>query len=153
MRKHPWWRGIRTWTNAVWSGPLLSKRPTFEMVARSRHPSAVPLALAACAVLAAACSTSPRPSATSRTTKTTAVPGTTVPATSPPTTAPPPFYKVTTGSVAGLGTVLVNGEGFTLYMFEPDKQSGSSTCHGECENVWPPVLLVDGVKARWPGLA
>ena len=112
---------------------------------------AVPLALAACAVLAAACSTSPGPSATSRTTKTVAAPAATFPATSPPTTAPPPFYKVTTGSVAGLGTVLVNGEGFTLYMFEPDKQSGSSACYGECENLWPPVLLVDGVKAPLAG--
>jgi predicted lipoprotein with Yx(FWY)xxD motif len=53
--------------------------------------------------------------------------------------------------VAGLGTVLVNGEGFTLYMFEPDKQSNSSTCYGECENLWPPVLLVDGVKAPLAG--
>ncbi len=112
---------------------------------------AVPSALAACAVLAAACSTSPVPSATSRTTTTTAAPATTVPATSPPTTAPPPFYKVTTAFVAGLGTVLVNGEGFTLYMFEPDEQSGSSTCYGECENLWPPVLLVDGVKAPVAG--
>ena len=40
----------------------------------------------------------------------------------------------------GLGTILVNGEGFTLYMFEPDKQSKDSTCYGECENLWPPVL-------------
>ncbi len=53
--------------------------------------------------------------------------------------------------MAGLGTVLVNGEGFTLYMFEPDRQSGKSTCYGECENLWPPVLLVDGVKAPTAG--
>ncbi len=58
---------------------------------------------------------------------------------------------VTTGDVAGLGTVLVNGEGMTLYMFEPDRQSGRSTCYGECENLWPPVLLVDGVKAPAAG--
>ena len=63
------------------------------------------------------------------------------------------FYEVTTASVAGLGTILVSGEGFTLYMFEPDGQSGKSTCYGECENLWPPVLLVNGVKAPAAGLA
>jgi predicted lipoprotein with Yx(FWY)xxD motif len=111
---------------------------------------AVPLALAACAVLAAACSSSPASTAATRTTTTTVVPATTVPTTSTTTTAPP-FYEVTTASVAGLGTVLVNGEGSTLYMFEPDRQSGTSTCYGECENLWPPVLLVDGVKAPLAG--
>jgi predicted lipoprotein with Yx(FWY)xxD motif len=112
---------------------------------------AVPLALAACAVLAAACSSSrDAATASSRTTTTTSAPASTVPSTSPPTTAPP-FYEVSTGSVAGLGTILVNGEGFTLYMFEPDRQSGKSTCFGECENLWPPVLLVDGVKAPVAG--
>jgi predicted lipoprotein with Yx(FWY)xxD motif len=75
----------------------------------------------------------------------------TAPVTSTTTTAPPPLYVVTTGHVAGLGTVLVDGEGLTLYMFEPDRQSGRSTCYGECENLWPPVLLVDGVKAPSAG--
>lgn len=50
-----------------------------------------------------------------------------------------------------MGTVLVNAEGLTLYMFEPDAQSGKSTCYGYCENLWPPVLLVDGVKAPEAG--
>ena len=63
----------------------------------------------------------------------------------------PLFYEVTTASVAGLGTILVSGEGFTLYMFEPDRQSGKSTCYGECENLWPPVLLADGVKTPLAG--
>jgi predicted lipoprotein with Yx(FWY)xxD motif len=109
------------------------------------------LSVTACAVLAAGCSSSPGvATATSRATTTTAVPATIAP-TSTPTTAVPPFYEVSTGSVAGLGTVLVNGEGFTLYMFEPDHQSGKSTCYGECENLWPPVLLVDGIKAPVAG--
>ncbi len=63
----------------------------------------------------------------------------------------PLFYEVATASLAGLGTVLVNGEGLTLYMFEPDRQSGKSTCFGECLNLWPPVVLVDGVKAPLAG--
>jgi predicted lipoprotein with Yx(FWY)xxD motif len=87
---------------------------------------------------------------TTRLPKSTGVPVTAVPTTSPPA-AVPPFYEVTTASVAGLGTVLVNGDGFTLYMFEPDRQSGRSTCYGECENLWPPVVLVDGIKAPLAG--
>ncbi len=89
------------------------------------------------------------PHASSHSTTTT-TPPTTVPDEVPSTTAPP-FYEVTTASIAALGTVLVNGEGFTLYVFEPDRQSGKSTCYGECENLWPPVLLVDGIKAPAAG--
>ncbi len=111
----------------------------------------MPLVLVASAVLAAECSTSPGPSAASRTTITAAVPTTTVTEASTTTAAPPPFYAVTTGYVAGLGTILVDGEGLTLYMFEPDRQSGKSACYGECENLWPPVVLVDGVKAPTAG--
>jgi predicted lipoprotein with Yx(FWY)xxD motif len=109
-----------------------------------------PLFLTACAVLAAACSSSPGSRVSSRITTTTVTP-----ATSPPTsttTTGPSFFEVRTGSVAGLGTVLVDGEGLTLYMFEPDKQSGRSTCYGDCENLWPPVLLVAGAKAPVAGV-
>jgi predicted lipoprotein with Yx(FWY)xxD motif len=108
---------------------------------------ALPLALAFCAVLATACSPSPVSTTALRTTTTSAVS-----TTSPPTTTTIPlFYEVTTASVTGMGTILVDGEGLTLYMFEPDRQSGGSTCYGECENLWPPVLLVDGVKAPLAG--
>jgi predicted lipoprotein with Yx(FWY)xxD motif len=108
-------------------------------------------ALGTCAVLTAACSSSPGSTAASRATNRTALPATSVPPPTSTTTRAPPFYEVTTGTVPGLGTILVNGEGFTLYMFEPDKQSKDSTCYSECENLWPPVLLVDGVKAPVAG--
>jgi predicted lipoprotein with Yx(FWY)xxD motif len=112
---------------------------------------AVLLALAVCVMLAAGCSFSPRgPTSASRTSVTRAGSATTIPKTAPPTTAPP-FYVVTTQNEAGLGEILVNGQGFTLYMFEPDARSGNSTCYGECENLWPPLLLVDGVKAPMAG--
>jgi predicted lipoprotein with Yx(FWY)xxD motif len=47
--------------------------------------------------------------------------------------------------VPGLGTVLVNGQGFTLYVFAPDMQSGTSKCYGQCAQGWPPLVLPSGV--------
>lgn len=58
---------------------------------------------------------------------------------------PTPFYEVKLGKVPGLGEVLVAGNGFTLYMFVPDKQSGTSTCYGPCAQAWPPLDLPTGV--------
>jgi predicted lipoprotein with Yx(FWY)xxD motif len=43
-----------------------------------------------------------------------------------------------------LGTILVNGEGRTLYLFEKDK-GPASTCSGACASIWPP--LTSGGKA------
>ena len=51
----------------------------------------------------------------------------------------------------GLGTVLVDGQGRTLYLFEPDMQSGGSTCYGSCARAWPPLLLPAGVSAPLAG--
>jgi predicted lipoprotein with Yx(FWY)xxD motif len=56
-----------------------------------------------------------------------------------------PVYEVTAGKVPGLGTVLLDGRNYTLYMFAPDKQSGKSTCYGQCARAWPPLLLPSGV--------
>ena len=58
-----------------------------------------------------------------------------------PTSGTAPLYEVKTGTVPGLGTVLVAGNGFTLYLFVPDKQSGVSTCYSACATAWPPLLL------------
>jgi predicted lipoprotein with Yx(FWY)xxD motif len=44
---------------------------------------------------------------------------------------------VTTRST-GLGKVLVDGQGRTLYLFEKDKGTTSS-CGGACASVWPPL--------------
>jgi predicted lipoprotein with Yx(FWY)xxD motif len=46
--------------------------------------------------------------------------------------------------VGGLGPVLTDRTGGTLYLFTKDgKDSGESTCDGACAKTWPPVL-VDG---------
>lgn len=107
-----------------------------------RAPALVVLAVAA--ALAAACSSSP-----STTTATTAQTGSA--STSSTSSTAAPAYEVTTGNVAGLGTVLVDGQGLTLYMFVPDNQSGRSTCYGTCAEGWPPLLLPNGVSAPLAG--
>lgn len=46
---------------------------------------------------------------------------------------------LTSASVSGIGTVLVNSEGLTVYEFLKD-QGTTSSCYGECEAAWPPVI-------------
>ncbi|MGN6663350.1 MAG: COG4315 family predicted lipoprotein [Solirubrobacterales bacterium] len=46
---------------------------------------------------------------------------------------------VSTGEVPGLGTVLVDSEGLTVYQFAKD-QGSTSSCYGACEQGWPPVI-------------
>lgn len=78
---------------------------------------------------------------------------TTTTATSATTTTPSP--TTTTASDSGttttvssmdgvhtmdttLGTILVDADGMTLYVFTPD-EGGDSTCYGSCADLWPPV--------------
>ena len=49
---------------------------------------------------------------------------------------------VSTAKVGDLGTILVDGEGMTLYYFKKD-DSGKSACYGACAQAWPP-LTSDG---------
>jgi predicted lipoprotein with Yx(FWY)xxD motif len=46
---------------------------------------------------------------------------------------------VSATEVAGLGTVLVDSEGLTVYQFAKD-QGSTSSCYGACEQGWPPVI-------------
>jgi predicted lipoprotein with Yx(FWY)xxD motif len=105
----------------------------------------VALALVGIASLLAACSSS---SSSSTTTTITKAPTTTtsgVKAVPGPSSGTIPLYEVSTGTVSGLGTVLVAGNGFTLYMFVPDKDSGVSTCYNACAEAWPPLLLTGAI--------
>ncbi len=53
-------------------------------------------------------------------------------------TAAASTVKVATTS---LGSVVVDGQGRTLYMFTKDtKGSGTSSCTGQCLAAWPPLL-------------
>jgi predicted lipoprotein with Yx(FWY)xxD motif len=70
---------------------------------------------------------------------------------SPTSSNSDPSYEVTTGAVNGLGTVLVDGQGFTLYLFVPDDHSSRSLCIGICAIEWPPLLLPKGTSAPRAG--
>ena len=59
---------------------------------------------------------------------------------------------VSTRNISGLGQVLVNAKGLTLYMFVPDKQS-KVTCVKGCAAAWPPLTLPKGAKATATGKA
>jgi len=56
------------------------------------------------------------------------------------TSAPGTALSVQTDSISGIGTVLANNAGLTLY--HNTKESGSTiVCTGGCVSVWPPVLV------------
>ena len=58
---------------------------------------------------------------------------------------------ITTRSVPDVGTVLVTGKGYALYMFEPDRRR-AVTCTGVCAGTWPPLMLPSGATlAGQPG--
>ncbi len=57
-----------------------------------------------------------------------------------------PVYEIETANVHGLGKILVDGQGFTLYVFAPDKHSGTSKCYRRCAAGWPPLVLPSGVS-------
>jgi predicted lipoprotein with Yx(FWY)xxD motif len=59
-------------------------------------------------------------------------------------------------SSTDLGDILVDGEGRTLYLFNPDAQ-GDPTCYDECADAWPALVeevsAGDGVDASLLGSA
>ncbi|MFE6691741.1 hypothetical protein ACFVFQ_35370 [Streptomyces sp. NPDC057743] len=62
-----------------------------------------------------------------------------VTASAAPSTPPPGPVAVHARS-GPLGTLLVDGQGRTLYLFEADGER-ESTCYGGCAERWPPVLV------------
>jgi predicted lipoprotein with Yx(FWY)xxD motif len=54
--------------------------------------------------------------------------------------------KIGTRTLPGLGKVLVNSSGRTLYMFAPDKQRKVTCTSAACVLAWPPVFLPAGGK-------
>src|SRR5919109_3581835 len=70
--------------------------------------------------------------------------------TSASSTSPTAAVQVSTKNLAGLGAVLVNGQGRTLYSFAPDAAK-KVTCVGSCAAVWPPLFPPSGQKAGASG--
>jgi len=76
----------------------------------------------------------------------------------PPKASIPSLHKGTvhTARVTGLGLVVVDRAGRTLYLFNPDKQK-NVTCTGECARAWPPLDVTSrpvagtGIKAALLG--
>lgn len=52
------------------------------------------------------------------------------------TAAPPATIQL---AQTGLGSVIVDPRGMTLYLFKPDA-NGTSACYGPCATNWPPLL-------------
>jgi predicted lipoprotein with Yx(FWY)xxD motif len=47
---------------------------------------------------------------------------------------------ISVGTASGVGKVVVDSEGMTLYYFQKDqKGSGKSKCEGACAEAWPPL--------------
>jgi predicted lipoprotein with Yx(FWY)xxD motif len=60
---------------------------------------------------------------------------------------------VVTVAATDLGEILVDQEGMTLYLFEPDEAS-ESTCYDECAANWPPLegpATAEGIDAELLG--
>jgi predicted lipoprotein with Yx(FWY)xxD motif len=55
-----------------------------------------------------------------------------------------PRYEVLARTIPGLGKIITDGDGLTLYMYAPDHQ-GRSQCSGFCAQQWPPLVLPRGV--------
>jgi predicted lipoprotein with Yx(FWY)xxD motif len=91
------------------------------------------LPLAAAVVVLAACSSSGTSSGSSG-----GGPYGPAPSSPPTATAPAAGGAVLTLRHTSLGTILTNGQGFTLYAFEADKGT-TSACTGACAAAWPPV--------------
>lgn len=53
---------------------------------------------------------------------------------------------ITVGTAKGVGKVLVDSNGMTLYYFQKD-QNGESACYGACEQGWPPLTTEGAPQA------
>jgi predicted lipoprotein with Yx(FWY)xxD motif len=62
-----------------------------------------------------------------------------------------PINEVKVAAIGGLGPVLVDGQGLTLYLYESDHQGTPSRCFGICAIQWPPLTLPAGVSAPVAG--
>jgi predicted lipoprotein with Yx(FWY)xxD motif len=96
-------------------------------------------AIAATALLAAACGSTNQSTASAS------------PSPSPAAASPSPSPAAAQATIAvatnaKLGQILVDGSGMTVYLFVADTGT-SSTCYASCAQFWPPVLTTGAPKA------
>ncbi len=71
----------------------------------------------------------------------------------PETLAAPEGTVLTANSTAQLGTVVIDGLGWTLYRFDDDTtRPPTSNCAGDCATTWPPVLAEPGTPLSVEGV-
>jgi predicted lipoprotein with Yx(FWY)xxD motif len=68
-------------------------------------------------------------------------------ASSPRTSSRPAGAGLVTVGHTGLGSVLTDGKGLTLYLFEKD-QGAASRCSGACAQAWPPLTTTGSPAVR-----
>jgi predicted lipoprotein with Yx(FWY)xxD motif len=114
-------------TEADDAGPALGSCQRELPVMKRRSTSTLVVAAAAILLVAVAAACGSSHATRSTATRSTA----------PPTTAPPAPPAVAVGS-SGLGSILVDSQGRTVYMFGADSGT-TSACTGACAAAWPPV--------------
>jgi predicted lipoprotein with Yx(FWY)xxD motif len=66
----------------------------------------------------------------------------------PASSTPSEGASITAAGASGVGKVIVDSKGMTLYYFEKDKKgSGKSACYGACANAWPPLTTEGAPQA------
>jgi predicted lipoprotein with Yx(FWY)xxD motif len=95
------------------------------------------------AVLVAGCGSGSSSSSTSNSNSTVAKTTSTPAPPKPPPNAEEGTVFVSLGSAKGLGQVLVDSEGHTLYAFSGD-HGETIACEGACTKAWPPLLDESG---------
>jgi len=126
---------------------MINSLARLKAIRRHRMLLALPVAAAAAVVVLAACGTSGSSSGGSSGGPYSSA------ASSTPAAAAPAGAAALTLRHTSLGTILTNGQGFTLYAFEADKGT-MSACSGACAAAWPPAptsvahLTVTGGAAK-----
>jgi predicted lipoprotein with Yx(FWY)xxD motif len=106
------------------------------------------IALASLVVLAACGDDDNGGSASSDTTTSTSAATTTTEGTTTTTGAASATVAVAS---SGLGDILVDSKGMTLYIWDNDTTAGKSNCLGACADAWPP-LMASGTPTYGTGL-
>ncbi len=100
--------------------------------------SALPAALFAAIAIVAACSSGGAATAA----PSVAAPSSEAPSAAASSEAPAAMTAEINLADSSLGQIIVDGDGKTLYMFQPD-EAGTPTCYDDCATAWPPLLADD----------